>query len=110
MDVLVSPENLREYAGIGAVGIMGLLCLLGMLLSSKQFNRLMDRHETERSKREDFAREERSEWKGSIEKMFEKQAVSVEKCTEVSTAAIHELHVSVQDNTKALNKVKCVKY
>lgn len=91
---VIDPKFIEAYGGLTAVAIMGLLCLLGMLLSSKQFNRLMDRHQNERV-----------EWKVSMEKLFD----TADKSSKASTKAVNELHNSLEKNTRALQQVNCIK-
>jgi len=91
---LASPEQLREYGQLGAAALIGLICIVGLFLSTKQFTRLMDRHHLERV-----------EWKVSMEKLFD----TADKSSRASTRAVNELHDSLEKNTNALEKVQCIK-
>lgn len=94
MEVLANPKFIEAWGGLTAVAIMGALCLLGMLLSSRQFNRLMDRHQGERT-----------EWGKTMERLFDK----TDRSSKDSTKAINDLHDSLEKNTRALQGVKCIK-
>lgn len=91
---LATPEQLREYGQLGAAALIGLICIVGLFLSTRQFTRLMDRHQVERI-----------EWKVSMEKLFD----TADKSSRASTRAVNELHESLEKNTSALRRVKCIK-
>lgn len=94
MENLADPKFIEAWGSLTAVGIMGILCLIGLFLSSRQFNRLMDRHQNERET-----------WSVTMIRLFNK----ADSTSRDSTKALYELHESLDKNTRALQEVKCVK-